>query len=125
MLNLLEAKQITSNFHTILSCNIQSFTQNHEKIKDLINNLNLPLAIALQEVWHPKISAMIPNYQNPVLALRNKNRGGGVSVHIRDDINFEEYKEINSIKTNNLEKVAVLIKNTKHFILVNIYRPPN
>ena len=46
-------------------------------------------------------------------------------VYARDDINFEEYQDIISIHTKNIEKTAILVKNTKRFILVNLYRPPN
>ena len=125
MLNLHEAKQITSKFHSIISANIQSFNQNHEKIKDLVIQLNFPQIIALQEVWHPKLNTVIPNYQSPVQALRSKNRGGGLLVYARDDINFEEYQDIISLHTKSIEKTAILVKNTKRFILVNLYRPPN
>ena len=78
MLNLHEAKQITSKFHSIIFTNIQSFNQNHEKIKDLVIELNFPQILALQEVWHPKLNTLIPNYKSPVQALRSKNRGGWI-----------------------------------------------
>jgi hypothetical protein len=125
MLNLEQAKQITSNFHSILSCNCQSFNQSHFKIKYLIDKLKFPQICLLQEVWQPKICTKIPNYQTPIQSLRNTNRGGGLSIYIRDDIDYHEHNEINTIVTNNIEKLAVVIKNKKQFILINIYRPPN
>ena len=125
MLNINKARQITENYNCILSCNVLSFNQSHSRIKNLINQLKIPQVILLQEIWHPKISINIPNYQKPLQSLRQKKRGGGLSIHIRDDIDFEEYIEINNMKLNHIEKLAVIVKNTKKFLLINIYRPPN
>ena len=56
--------------------------------------------------------------------LRKNTQGGGVATYIRQDINYQECKEINTIVTNSIEKVAVIIENSKKFIVINIYRPP-
>ena len=125
MLNINKARQITVNYNCILSCNCLSFNQSHSRIKNLINQLKIPQVILLQEIWHPKISINIPKYQKPLQSLRQKKRGGGLSIHTRDDIDFEEYTEINNMQLNHIEKLAVIVKNTKKFLLINIYRPPN
>ena len=69
MLNIKQAKQITENNNCILSCNCQSFNQSHSRIKHLIKQLKVPQLILLQEIWHPKISIKIPNYQKPIQSL--------------------------------------------------------
>ena len=125
MLNIEQATEINRNHNSILSCNIQSFNQAHTKIKTLINELKFPQVVLLQEIWHPKINTHIPNYQTPLQATRILTRGGGLSIYIRDDLDYDEFKEINDLKTNEIEKLAVRINNKKQFILVNIYRPPN
>ena len=110
MLNLEQSIQITSNFHSILSCNFQSFNQSHLEIKDHINKLKFPPICLLQEVWRPKICTKIPNYQTPIQSLRNTSRGGGLSIYIRDDIDYHEYNEIDTIVTNTIVILAVVIK---------------
>ena len=113
MLNIKQAKQITENNNCILSCNCQSFNQSHSRIKHLIKQLKVPQLILLQEIWHPKISINIPNYQKPIQSLRQKKRGGGLSIHIRDDIDFEEFGEINDKKLDHLEKLPIIINKAK------------
>ena len=55
--------------------------------------------------------------------LRKNTQGGGVATYIRQDINYRECKEINTIVTNSIEKVAVIIESSKKFIVINTYRP--
>ena len=124
MLNIKDAKSISNNFNCILSINCQSYNQSHQKIKSLINQLRLPQIILLQEMWQPKISSNIANYHPPVEFLRKNTQGGGVATYIRQDINYQECKEINTIVTISIEKVAVITENSKKCIVIDIYRPP-
>ena len=125
MLTLKETAEISTTYNTILSCNCQSLNHNkHSKLKTLVDDIKFPLAVVLQEVWHPKIATSIPNYQKPIQNLRGKGRGGGLSTYVRTDIVFTEHLGINELETIDVEKLAVIIENPKKFILINLYRPP-
>ena len=120
--------KIHCNNHSrqLLTCNIQSFNKNHESIKQLTQSLCNPTFISLVEVWHPKLSMHIPNYHLPINQLRSNKKGGGISVYVRDHLEFEKYDIINKINCNHIEKLALKIidKNCKTFLLITIYRPP-
>ena len=52
--------------------------------------------------------------------------GGGVGLLIRQDICFQECPQINNIKTEIIEKLAVVITNSHDkYIFVGLYRPPS
>ena len=120
--------KIHCNNHSrqLLSCNIQSFNKNNEAIIRLTQTLGNPSFISLVEVWQPKLSMYIPNYHLPVNQLRLNKKGGGISIYIRDHLDFEKYDIINKINCNHIEKLALKIidKNCKTFLLISIYRPP-
>ena len=118
--------QCNNNSRQLLTCNIQSFNKNHESIKQLIQSLNDPTFISLVEVWNPKLSMYIPKYHLPINQLRSNKKGGGISIYIRDHLEFEKYDIINKINCNHIEKLALKIidKNCKTFLLIAIYRPP-
>lgn len=83
--------QCNNNSRQLLTCNIQSFNKNHESIKQLIQSLNNPTFISLVEVWNPKLSMYIPKYHLPINQLRSNKKGGGISIYIRDHLEFEKY----------------------------------
>ena len=76
MINTDHAKAISINYNTIFSCNVQSYNKNHDRIKNLVNQLKSPLIVALQEMWHPKINPQIANYHKPIVSLRKKKKVG-------------------------------------------------
>ena len=73
-------------------------------------------------MWQPKINSNIANYHPQLEILRKKNMGGGIATYVRQEVNYQECKEINNIVTKAIEKVAVIIDNSKKFIVINIYR---
>ena len=122
-----DAKNLCNNHsRQLLTCNIQSFNKNHDSIKQLIQSLSNPTFISLVEVWNPKLSMYIPKYHLPINQLRTNKKGGGISIYIRDHLEFEKYDIINRINSNHIEKLALKIidKNCKTFLLIAIYRPP-
>ena len=125
MLNAQQALLVTQKNKCMLSINCQSFNKSHLSIKNLVKELQLPQILLLQEIWHPKINTSIANYQKPIIRTRANRKGGGLAAYFRNDINFKENDELNSIKTTEIEKLAVTIKGKKPFVIMNIYRPPN
>ena len=55
---------------------------------------------------------------------RSAGRGGGVSLYIRDDL---QYQRRNDLETDNLEFlwIEIFVKNSKSILLCNAYRPPS
>ena len=120
------AKNLCSSYNrSILSCNIQSYNQNHDSIKELISELK-PSIISLNEIWNPKISMNLPNYHPPLKFIRSNRRGGGVAIILKDFLVYEVFDPIDRLECEYLEKIAVKITdpNYKTFLLISIYRPP-
>ena len=128
MLDITDGKIQTDKHQlSILSCNIQSYNANHEKIKNLINDLGTPKILAFQELWQPKISTNIPGYHKPSELIRKNKRGGGVSIYCKSTLNYNQYEPINNIECNELEKIAIVVEDTKNkpYLIINCYRPPS
>ena len=128
-IELNEALEYTElNTNSILSCNIQSYNSNAESLKNVVYQLD-PSIINLCEIWQPKLCTTIENYHPPLSKLRKNRQGGGISIYIKQDLNFEEFEPINKLECKDLEKLSTLIINPDNnvgtFLLISIYRPPN
>ena len=127
-IDISEAYTFKKNYsRSIVSCNIHSYNKNNEAIKELVEKLQNPSCLLLQEVWQPKINMNLKHYHPPINELRTIKKGGGLSIFVHHSLNYKKFEPINKLITNNIEKLAVVISDTKlkNFLLVNIYRPPN
>ena len=127
-LDVNEANNECNKFrNSILTCNIQSFNKNNESLKKLVYRLNYPKIINLVEIWQPKLKMNIENYHEPIKYIRTTKRGGGLCLLIHDSLKFNEYDKINSIKSEQIEKIAVKIseKKGKSYLVISCYRPPD
>ena len=59
--------------------------------------------------------------------IREKKRGGGLSIIIHESLRYQNFDQINNIKCTEIEKLAVITheKNGKRTLLIGCYRPPN
>ena len=112
--------------------NIRSIPRNLDcfvsEFSDVIqNNMNV---ICFTETWFNKDNVdvyKLCNY-NGTHVFRTGKKGGGVSIFVRNSINYTRLNEF-CYNENYLESVAIHIKlhemNTaKNIILINMYRPP-
>ena len=127
-ISLFQAKNECSEYrNSILTCNVQSINKNFNAVKDLILRLEHLKIIILVEIWQPKISFSIDNYHDPINFIRNKKRGGGLSIIIHESLRYQNFDEINNLKCTEIEKLAVITyeKNGKRTLVIGCYRPPN
>ena len=116
----------------ILSVNIQSLNSKYFALKSYIKSLteaNLPIdLIILQETWDIKKTSQlaIPGFQNIVYRVRERGRGGGVGIYVRNGLNFKERHDLELYKLNTFENVVLEVcYPSKSYIISNIYRSPN
>ena len=66
----------------------------------------------------------LPNYKN-IHQIRNYGKGGGVSIYIKDSINFKLRLDL-SINNTNVESVSreLLCRKNRNTIINVLYRPP-
>ena len=66
----------------------------------------------------------LPNYKS-IHQIRNYGKGGGVSIYIKDSINFKPRPDL-SINNTNVESISVeLLCNKNRNTLINVlHRPP-
>ena len=97
-LSLFQAKKQCSEYrNSILTCNVQSINKNFNAVKDLIIRLEQIKIIVLVEIWQPKISFSIDNYHDPINFIREKKRGGGLSIIIHESLRYQNFDEINNL----------------------------
>ena len=104
--------------------NVRSLTANFDKLTTTLTQLQQqPIAVALQEIWAPKIQhTKLAGYHNLIAVKRKNKRGGGVGFFVNNKYNVENVK----IKTeqNNIEHVWIYISEI-NTIIGSIYRPPS
>ena len=127
--NLYESKSNLS----ILSINTQSINAKFDEFKIAIEQLSYKLPvhiICVQETWIDSncntCMFELPNYQ---LISRGKycSNHGGLFTYVHDDFHWEpmEIKEYSSGWENLFVKIQRKSKNSKKYIVGNIYRLPN
>jgi hypothetical protein len=84
--------------------------------------------IILQETWELKFPNLlsIPGFQRIAYRTRDKGRGGGVGIFVRDGLNFKERPDLENYRLKTFENIVLEIQYpSKSFIISNIYRSPN
>jgi hypothetical protein len=121
-----------SSLPILLSINIQSLNSKYDTLKSFVSRLldsETPIdLIILQETWELRFPShfTIPGFQNIVFRTRDKGRGGGVGIFVREGLNFRERPDLENYKLKTFENLVLEIQYpNKSFIVSNIYRSPN
>jgi hypothetical protein len=121
-----------TNEPIILSLNIQSLNSKYEALKSFVRTLlssEIPLdIIVLQETWELRFPNLliIPGFQRIAYRTRDKGRGGGVGIFVRDGLNFKERPDLENYMLKTFENIVLEIQYPgKSCIISNIYRSPN
>ena len=123
---------ITKDTFSIIHSNIRSAKKNIDNFDNYISNLKCSFSIiALTETWlcDDNIDLYSIKGYKSVNSTRLGKRGGGVSLHIRDDILFTSRDDL-SVNNDIIESSFIEISkselcNEHDIILGVIYRPPN
>ena len=107
----------------IVSQNIRSLNRNLGKFKQYLRRLNNCSIILFQESWKLTGREAIPGFEKIISNTRSARRGGGVSIAVREGI---QYKVINSIFIEStFESIAIEFTYKKQkYSLFNVYHPP-
>ena len=115
---------------SMICFNIRSYHKNSDEFLAYLNNCDHNFdIIVLTETWareETHVLCHIPGY-NSAHNFRDGRKGGGVSVFVRDTLNFDTFDELN-ISNEIFESVAIKLfcKNTnKELNVMGVYRPPN
>ena len=130
----LEAKDLISESQTnedfsILHLNIRSISNKFDSLKDLIISLNKDFSIiGLSENWLNDANNdqfEIKNYTH-IHSHRSQKRGGGISLYITDQFDFQIRTDLTSTNEDVTELIFIEIKqkSMKNIIVGIIYRPP-
>ena len=127
-------KSLTQQFHenglSVICFNIRSFNRNGDEFLGYLYNCEHVFdIIILTETWakdETHTFCNIPGY-NSTHNSRENRRGGGVSIYLKESIDFSVIETIN-ISENFIEAIAVTFQSEQSGQKVNvlgIYRPPN
>ena len=114
---------------SLLSYNIRSFHQNGDSFKALLSTLPTPQdVIVLSETWNTdanKCLCSIEGYRGYHVHRSTGDRGGGVSVFIKDCYNSTMLSTLSTV--NDGIEVCVVKFNVQQIpvIILGVYRPPN
>ena len=127
-----KAKSISSNSFSLIHMNIRSAPSHFQEFEAFLTSLETQFQIiALSETWFSDIT--IDTYgligYSHEYNYRSKKRGGGVSLYIKDDIEYARRTDL-SIFDSNFESCFIEIPSSQFTSGVNIiigvlYRPPN
>ena len=121
-----------TNKPIFLNLNVQSLMSKFEKLKHFIVNItNKGLqidVIAMQETWTVKYPNLLilPGFQQPIIKMRKKGKGGGVGLFIRNGLNFKILETVAGFHDKLFESLTVKIdySNKKSITLSCCYRSP-
>ena len=126
-------KTLSQNFTnlglSIICFNIRSFHKNSDEFLAFIHNTNHTFeVIILTETWSKEethTSCHIRGY-NSVHNFRTGRRGGGVSIFVKEYLNFDNIDALN-ISNNDFESAGLrlsFVNSDKPITIMGIYRPP-
>ena len=129
--NELENKAIKNDCMSLIHQNIRSAPKNLKNFEISLSNLGLKFKfLGLSETWFKDHNVELHGLTGykAVHNYRKKKAGGGVSIFIRDDIEFIHKPNL-SVMTPELETIFIEVKkgqagNHKDMLLGVIYRPP-
>ena len=84
----------------LLSINIQSLNSKFNTLKSFVGNVldsGTPIdLIILQETWELRFPSQlrIPGFQSLSFRTRDRGRGGGVGIYVREGLNFKERPDL-------------------------------
>jgi hypothetical protein len=116
----------------MLSINIQSLNSKYNALSAFVRNVvdaGTPIdLIILQETWELRFPThfIIPGFQGLAFRTRDRGRGGGVGIYVREGLNFKERPDLENYKLKTFENLVLEIQYpNKSYIVSNIYRSPN
>ena len=121
------SKKFNNSKLSVITFNVRSFHKHCDEFIGFLNCINLKFdVIILTETWLSDLNKDIANIDgyNVVHSIRTKKQGGGVSLFIRDSLNFEVNNNL-IINNDIFECVGVTLNllDVKISIL-GVYRPP-
>ena len=127
-----KVSSVESDCFSLLHMNIRSAPSHLDEFQNYICNLNHNFSvIAMSETWFNDITIDFYNMQgyNHEYMYRKDRKGGGVSLFIKETI---QYSVINDIVENNefieslfVELTDICSSSGKNIIIGVVYRPPN
>ena len=121
---------IDTNF-SLFNLNIRSLPKNYVNLQHFIEGLNISFSVlSFTETWLSEYNTSIYNFKgySHIYKLRDKRRGGGVSMFINNKLNFQVRNDI-TFNLKNIDFIAIEMKdelNTKrNVIILTIYHPPD
>ena len=116
---------------SVLLLNIRKINKNFENFKMFLSNLNFSFSImCFSEAWLNDSNVDNSNYELPnyvsVHQIRNRYKGGGISVYIHKNFKFKIRNDL-SIDNKDIESIGVetLYEKRRNNLFNVIYRPPN
>ena len=135
--------QISCNYHNLtslsetvnepifLSVNIQSLLSKHERLVQLLLELNsaniIVDAIAVQEIWDVRYPELvdIPGFKQLLYKKRADMRGGGVGFYIREGLNANIVENLSPFENKIFESITVQLSypsSSRKVLLTSAYR---
>lgn len=106
--------------------NIVSLLKHFDEIGSILTNNDIHI-LALNETRLDSSigdnEIHVPHYN--VIRNDRDRRGGGIVIYIHDNVVYEEIIVPDSVKQLEVLCILIRLKNTKPFLFVNWYRPPN
>lgn len=126
---------LKNHFLSLLSLNIRSLENKIDSFNMLLKDIDISFdVITLNETWlsHKSVSKIDLQNYNFIAMNRPDKRDGGLAMYISDKYNFFERKDLylNQNINNVTAEIQIIeinekVKQSKHIIIINIYRPPN
>ena len=127
-----ENNQVTNENFSIIHSNIRSTSKNFDNFKLYLDTIGFEFTfIGLSETWLTPLNAEnygIEGYSHEYLCREGK-KGGGISLYIKDNINFINRKDLNVMESH-IEALFIEITKeenniSKNCLICVVYRPPN
>ena len=123
---------IQDSCFSITHANVRSVHKNLSKLEEYLFNLKVRFSvIALSETWLSESNSSLYaiNGYSGVNNPRTNRKGGGVALHIRNDILFNVREDLmvsNDVLETCFIQIDKTVYKTEHDIIVGVvYRPPN
>jgi hypothetical protein len=122
----INAKNIIQSYKfSILSINVQSLNKKLWELQNLAKSINNPSVICATETWQPHIPSInIPDYHKPFCLLRGKQKGGGIAIWVKSNLEYTTLPPIPDLKKIEIAGIKLKTGFSETSILA-IYRPPN
>ena len=122
---------IDTNF-SLYNLNIRNLPKYYVNLQHFLEGLNISFSVlSFTEAWLYEYNKSLYNFKgySHIYKLRDKKRGGGVSMFINNHLNFQVRNDI-TFNLKNIDLIAIEISkdelNTKRNVIIfTIYRPPD